>query len=129
MARSDLLLMASLAESFCLTALEAMACGVPVLATRVGGVPEVVLDGKTGILFESGDHDVAVREAVSLLSDPIRQETMRAAAIRRASSFGRHKIASKYEALYRELLNTRANSLAVQTRSRRLFESLPTALT
>ncbi len=116
LAQSDMLLMTSLAESFCLTALEAMACGVPVLATRVGGVPEVVLDGQTGILVESGDHGAAVREAVGLLSDPFRHGMMRAAAIRRASRFGRHRIVPMYEALYHELLDEHADAAAINTR-------------
>ncbi|HET6446281.1 MAG TPA: N-acetyl-alpha-D-glucosaminyl L-malate synthase BshA [candidate division Zixibacteria bacterium] len=116
LAQSDMLLMTSLAESFCLTALEAMACGVPVLATRVGGVPEIVQDGQTGILFESGDHGAAVREAVDLLSDPFRHGIMRAAAIRRASRFGRHRIVPMYEALYRELLDEHASAAAIKTR-------------
>jgi N-acetyl-alpha-D-glucosaminyl L-malate synthase BshA len=105
LSRSDLLVMTSLAESFCLAALEAMACGVPVLATKVGGVPEVVIDGRSGMLFENGDRETAVRQAVSLLSDPDRHKTMRAAAVRRASHFSRVEIAAQYEALYRELLD------------------------
>jgi N-acetyl-alpha-D-glucosaminyl L-malate synthase BshA len=116
LAQSDMLLMTSLAESFCLTALEAMACGVPVLATRVGGVPEVVLDGQTGILVESGDHGAAVHEAAGLLSDPIRHGMMRTAAIRRASRFGHHRIVPMYEALYHELLDEHANAAAINTR-------------
>jgi N-acetyl-alpha-D-glucosaminyl L-malate synthase BshA len=128
LAQSDLLLMSSHAESFCLTALEAMACGVPVLATRVGGVPEVVVDGQTGILFEVGDQETAVREAVGLLSDPVKHATMRAAAIQRASHYSRDKIVPEYETLYREFLEVRTNALAIQTQPQNKFESFPTAL-
>jgi N-acetyl-alpha-D-glucosaminyl L-malate synthase BshA len=127
LAQSDLLLMSSLAESFCLTALEAMACGVPVLATRVGGVPEVVVDGQTGILFEIGDQETAVREAVGLLTDPVKHAAMSAAAVRRASLFSRDKIVPEYETLYREFIEARTNSVAVQARPQVLFESFPTA--
>ncbi len=128
LAQSDLLLMSSLAESFCLTALEAMACGVPVLATRVGGVPEVVVDGQTGILFEIGDQETAVHEAVGLLSDPVKHAMMRAAAIRRASFFSRDKIVPEYETLYREFIKARTNTVAIQTQPQVLFKSFPTAL-
>ncbi len=48
--------MTSLYENFCLVALEAMACSVPVLATRVGGLPEVVMHGSTGMPFPPGEH-------------------------------------------------------------------------
>ncbi len=102
LAQSDLLLMTSLYESFCLAALEAMACGVPVLATKVGGLPEVVVDGETGFLFPVGDLDSAVRLAVSLLSDPIRHQTVRDAAARRARRFGCKEIVPVYEALYQQ---------------------------
>ena len=97
---ADLLLVTSLYESFCLVALEAMACGVPVLATRVGGVPEVVTQGRTGLLFPLGDNAEAVDLAVGLLTDPARHEAMRQAAIRRASGFGVEQGARACEALY-----------------------------
>ena len=97
---ADLLLVTSLYESFCLVALEAMACGVPVLATRVGGVPEVVTQGRTGLLFPLGDNAEAVDLAVGLLTDPPRHDAMRQAAIQRASGFGVEQGVRAYEALY-----------------------------
>jgi glycosyltransferase involved in cell wall biosynthesis len=102
--QTDLLLMTSLAESFCLAALEAMACGVPVLTTRVGGLPEVVIHGKTGGLFPPGDYDAAVRMAVNLLSNPAQHQTMKEMAVRRASRFDQHRIVPLYEDLYQRLL-------------------------
>ena len=128
LAQSDLLLMSSLAESFCLTALEAMACGVPVLATRVGGIPEVVVDGETGILFEVGDQETAVREAVGLLTDPGKHAAMRAAAIRRASHFSNEKIVPEYETLYREFLEVRTNAITIQKQPNNLTVSFPSRL-
>ena len=107
LAQADLLLMASSYESFCLVALEAMACGVPVLATKVGGLPEVVVHGETGFLYPVGDHDSAVRLAVSLLSDPTRHQAMREAAARHARRFGSKQIVPVYEDLYQRFLYRR----------------------
>ena len=66
---SDVLLLPSEQESFGLAALEAMACEVPVVASRVGGVPEVVTDGETGFLSEVGDVEKMADDAVRLLVD------------------------------------------------------------
>ena len=97
---ADLLLATSLYESFGLVALEAMACGVPVLATRVGGVPEVVQHGRTGLLFERGDNAAAVDLAVELLKNPMRHRAMRGAAVGRARSFSVEQGVHAYEMLY-----------------------------
>jgi L-malate glycosyltransferase len=66
---SDVLLLPSEQESFGLAALEAMACEVPVIASRVGGIPEVVTDGETGFLSEVGDVEKMSHDASRLLSD------------------------------------------------------------
>ena len=92
--------MTSLYESFCLVALEAMACGVPVLATEVGGLPEVVAHGQTGMLFPLGDYVMAADMAVSLLSDPPRRRAMREAAIQHARQFDVDDIVLAYEEFY-----------------------------
>lgn len=65
---SDVLLLPSEQESFGLAALEAMACEVPVIASRVGGVPEVVTDGETGYLSEVGDVEKMAHDAARLLA-------------------------------------------------------------
>jgi N-acetyl-alpha-D-glucosaminyl L-malate synthase BshA len=106
---ADLLLSTSLYESFCMVALEAMACGVPVLASRVGGLPEVVMQGRTGLLFPLGDNVEAVDLAVDLLTDPARHEAMRQAAIRHASEFGVEQGVRAYAALYQPQVNDRVN--------------------
>lgn len=67
--KADLFLMTSFTESFGLSALEAMACGVPVLATDVGGLPEVVRNGKTGFLFPVDNPEAAVDLGVRLLNN------------------------------------------------------------
>jgi len=66
---ADVLLLPSEQESFGLAALEAMACEVPVIASRVGGVPEVVTDGETGFLSEVGDIEKMAEDAARLLAD------------------------------------------------------------
>jgi len=100
----DLLLMPSLAESFCLVALEAMACGVPVLATAVGGLPEVVVHGRNGLLFPPEEPLAAVDLAVQLLSNPIRHRAMREAAVRHAQNYEQNKVVTFYEKYYRKLM-------------------------
>jgi N-acetyl-alpha-D-glucosaminyl L-malate synthase BshA len=77
---ADLLLMPSELESFGLVALEAMACKVPTIATRVGGIPELIDDGETGLLFPAGDVEAMARAAIDLLADRTRLEAMRDAA-------------------------------------------------
>ncbi len=66
---SDVLLLPSEQESFGLAALEAMACEVPVIASRVGGIPEVVTDGETGFLSEVGDVEKMAADAANLLAN------------------------------------------------------------
>lgn len=77
---ADLMLMPSQLESFGLAALEAMACRVPTIATRVGGVPELIEDGITGLLFPVGKVDEMAAGAIQLLKDRERLEIMRDAA-------------------------------------------------
>jgi N-acetyl-alpha-D-glucosaminyl L-malate synthase BshA len=76
---ADLMVMPSELESFGLTALEAMACKVPSIATRVGGVPELIDDGVTGLLYPVGNVEDMAAGAVSLLKDRGRLEAMREA--------------------------------------------------
>jgi glycosyltransferase involved in cell wall biosynthesis len=104
LSQADLLLMTSRAESFCLAALEAMACGLPVLATRVGGLPEVVINGETGCLFPVDQPAVAVDLAVDLLSNPVQHRAMQQAALMQAARYSAHRIVPHYETLYQNLL-------------------------
>jgi len=73
-------------ESFGLAALEAMACKVPSIATRVGGVPELIDDGVTGLLYEVGDIDGMALGALGLLRDPERLNAMREAGRKTAQN-------------------------------------------
>jgi N-acetyl-alpha-D-glucosaminyl L-malate synthase BshA len=76
---ADVLLMPSELESFGLAALEAMACKVPSIATRVGGVPELIDDGVTGLLYGVGDVEGMAEGVLGLLKDRERLEAMREA--------------------------------------------------
>jgi L-malate glycosyltransferase len=101
---TDLFLLPSQTESFGLAALEAMACGAPVVASRAGGLPEVIEDDVTGILEPAGSVEAMGRRAIELLRDPVRYRTMRDAAIARAGEFSADRIVPQYEALYEEML-------------------------
>jgi L-malate glycosyltransferase len=81
---ADLMLLPSQLESFGLAALEAMACKVPTIATRVGGVPELIDHDETGLLFNVGDVDAMAAGAIGLLTDQARLQQMRDAARRAA---------------------------------------------
>jgi L-malate glycosyltransferase len=106
---ADIMLLPSELESFGLAALEAMACEVVPIATRAGGVPEVIDHGRTGYLADVGDVETMARYAIELLRDEKRMREMgkqaRAVAIER---FGSAKIVKQYEDYYRRVLERSA---------------------
>ena len=103
---SDVFLLPSSQESFGLAALEAMACEVPVVASRVGGLPELVEDGVSGFLHEPNDLDGMARSAVRLLTDEPLRTRVAAAACRTAHErFCDDAIVPLYEAYYEETLS------------------------
>jgi len=102
---ADLMLMPSEMESFGLAALEAMACRVPAIATRTGGVPELIEDGVNGLLFPIGDVEAMATGAIALLRDTERHAAMAAAARKTAQQrFCSTKIIPLYEDYYQRVL-------------------------
>ncbi len=107
LASADLFLLPSENESFGLSALEALASGVPVVGTDVGGVPEVVRNGETGILCPVGDVDAMAQAALLILGDKDRWQAMSELGITDARArFSLNQIVSQYEHLYTTSLAT-----------------------
>jgi N-acetyl-alpha-D-glucosaminyl L-malate synthase BshA len=103
---ADLFLVPSEEESFGLAALEALACGVPVIGTSGTGLTEVVDDYKNGFLLPVGDTASMARAAIALLKDASRLNDFKRAASERAmEKFNADKIVSEYETYYEEVLN------------------------
>ena len=104
MAVSDLFLLTSETESFGLSALEAMASGVPVISTNTGGLPEVNIHGVTGFTSNVGDTADMAKNALSLLTNPDKLKEFKANALKQAALFDIQAILPKYEALYQSVL-------------------------
>ena len=106
LANADLFLLPTNSESFGLSALEALACGVPVIGANAGGLPEVVRHGETGFLCEPGDVDGMARAGIALLSDSQRWRAASDLAAHDARErFGLEEVVAKYESFYRRAIN------------------------
>ena len=102
---ADLFLLPSAQESFGLAALEAMACEVPVVASRVGGLPEVIDHGVTGFLHPPDALDEMAESGVMMLSDPVKHRAIAQAACARVrDDFCAEKIVPMYEACYQSVI-------------------------
>src|SRR5690606_26999592 len=108
LACADLFLLPSASESFGLSALEAMASGAPVVATRVGGIPEVVRDGVGGYLADVGDVETMSAASLDILSDDAEWKRMSRSAREAALEFRVDRIVPLYERFYQEVLETAA---------------------
>ena len=105
---ADIFVSATVADNLPYTILEAMGCGRPVIASAIGGVPEQVIDGESGLLFPSRDSDALGKAMTALLLDPARRHAYGAASRRRAEAlFGMPRFIADYESLFEEMVATR----------------------
>lgn len=108
MAVADVFLLPSENESFGLVALEAMASGVPVVANRVGGLPEVVTDNRSGYLTEVGDTQAMTQAILQILDNPARRKQMgEAARMQAIESFRPEQILPQYLEVYQSVLESK----------------------
>ncbi|AST92225.1 MULTISPECIES: N-acetyl-alpha-D-glucosaminyl L-malate synthase BshA [Sutcliffiella] len=103
---SDLMLLLSEKESFGLVLLEAMACGVPTVGTKIGGIPEVIDNGVTGYICELGDINDIANKAITILTDPDTYQQYSLQALKRVKeNFSSQIILEQYEQLYYALMS------------------------
>jgi len=100
----DLFMIPSESEAFGLSALEALACGVPVSSSNAGGLTEVVIDGVTGYASAVGDVEDMARNALSLLTDDVKWQQFSENARIHAANFTQEAIIPRYEAVYERVL-------------------------
>ncbi|NNK83026.1 MAG: N-acetyl-alpha-D-glucosaminyl L-malate synthase BshA [Flavobacteriaceae bacterium] len=102
---SDLFMLPSETESFGLSALEAMASGVPVISTNAGGLPEVNVHGVSGYLSNVGDIEDMSKNAIHILGDDKRLESFKTNSRKEAQKFDLHQIVPQYEAIYEDTMS------------------------
>ncbi len=111
-AAADVCVVPSYAESFGMVAVEAMACGTPVVASRVGGLQSTVVDGVTGFLVPSGRPDEFARRVRQVLDSPELRDRLGQAAVQAASRYRWPSVARQLEALYASLISQPARIAA-----------------
>jgi sugar transferase (PEP-CTERM/EpsH1 system associated) len=121
LAAADAFLLTSVSEGLPVTIIEAMAAGLPVVSTGVGGVPEIIDDGDTGLLAPAGDVDALAQAMLRISQDANLRESLAARGRERAASrFSEERMIERYHSLYAELTQG-------QRRSSRVPQSAPTA--
>ena len=104
---ADIFLMPSQSESFGLSALEAMSCGVPVISSSVGGLPELIMHNNTGYIAEFGDVDRMAKYAIELLKKKKKFNSFSKNSRERAEKvFEKKLIVPKYIDYYEKVLNS-----------------------
>ncbi|HPS64345.1 MAG TPA: N-acetyl-alpha-D-glucosaminyl L-malate synthase BshA [Ignavibacteria bacterium] len=101
---SDVFLIPSQSESFGLSALEAMSCGVPVISSSIGGLPELNIHGETGYIAEFGDIERMAKYTIDLLTNKKKYDMFSANARKRAEQFNQDKVIPLYENFYKTIL-------------------------
>ena len=104
LAVADLFVIPSVNESFGLAALEAMACGVPVISSNAGGLPELNLNGTTGYTLDIGDVDGMAKRSIEILEDPEVHAKFSEAAYNHAKTFDIENVLHKYESFYERVI-------------------------
>jgi len=124
MSALDVFVLSTHCEGFPLVILEAMGCDKPVVATAVDGIPEIVQDGKTGLLFAHEDHESLAAQVLDLLRDRARAQRLgRAGRNLVRSAFNRRQFATSMNAVYDDLLRANSGSVGV-AESRSSLESM-----
>lgn len=103
---TDLFILPSQYESFGLSALEAMACGVPAISTNAGGLPEINVHGVTGFFSEVGDVDDMAKNALYIIGDDDRLKEFKENALAHARTFDKDHIVPVYEQLYKQVVES-----------------------
>lgn len=102
---ADVMLLPSESESFGLAALEAMACGVPVISSNAGGLPELNRHGVSGLMSDVGDVSEMAKQVLYLIETPDRLNKFKKQAKERSESFNLKTVLPQYEAIYEHVLN------------------------
>ena len=106
---SDIFFLPSSTESFGLSALEAMACSVPVISTNTGGIPEVVVHGESGMLSNVGDYKNMANNAIKILSNEKKLKEFKSKALKQAKKFDVKRVLPIYEKLYKKCIESHFN--------------------